>query len=335
MEPVSPWTLGGLSLRELATRVWAEIGEDEISDRAAALSYYFLFALFPTILFLAALLGLLLPASGSIDHLIEYLGQVLPSDAYSMLTKTLAEVLQGARSSLVSVGALAALWAASNGMGSVMTALAKAYDVSDPRPWWKSRLVAVGLTLVFAAFTLTALLLLVVGPQIAEAVAGLVGLGAAFTVAWNVLRWPAALLLVLLGVGLVYYLALPVKQPWHWVTPGSAVSVLGWLAASASLRAYVAQFTNYNATYGSIGGVILLLLWLYLTGLMLLVGAEVNAEIAQAARERGATSAPAVSACAECRRLARELAHADHRRLPALAAQLERHREQDERRPAA
>ncbi|MGH7311806.1 MAG: YihY/virulence factor BrkB family protein, partial [Candidatus Rokuibacteriota bacterium] len=260
-------------MRELAARVWTEIGDDEVSDRAAALSYYFLFALFPTILFLAALLGLLLPASGLIDHLIEYLGQVLPTDAYSLLTTTLAEVLQGARSSLVSAGALAALWAASNGMGSIMTALATAYDAPDPRPWWKRRLVAVLLTLVFAAFALTALVLLVIGPQIAETIAGLVGLGAVFTVAWNVLRWPTALLLVLVGIGLVYSLAPPVKQRWYWVTPGSAVAVLGWLATSAGLRAYVAQFADYNATYGSIGGVILLLLWLYLPGLLLLIGA--------------------------------------------------------------
>jgi hypothetical protein len=114
---------------------------------------------------------------------------------------------------------------------------------------------------------------------------------------------------------LVYYLAPPVQRRWPWVTPGSAVAVVGWLAASAGLRAYVAQFANYNATYGSIGGVILLLLWLYLTGFMLLLGAEVNAEIAKAARERSAISAPQISACAECRRLAGELAQADHRRL--------------------
>ena len=287
----SPWRLGGLSLRQLASRVWAELGDDEIMDRAAALSYYFLFALFPTILFLTALLGLL-PSPGLIDALIAYLGEVLPTDAYSMLTKTLTEVLSGARSSLVSVGALAALWAASAGMDSIMTALATAYDVSDSRPWWKRRAVAIGLTIVFATFTLTALVLLVIGPPLAASIAGVVGLGEAFTMTWNLLRWPAALLLVLVGVGLVYYLAPPVQQRWYWVTPGSAVAVTGWLVASTGLRTYVAQFANYNTTYGSIGGVILLLLWLYLTGLMLLVGAEVNAEIAKAARERDVISTP-------------------------------------------
>jgi membrane protein len=330
----SPWRLGGLSLGQLAVRVWAELGDDEVMDRAAALSYYFLFALFPTLLFLTALLGLL-PLPGLIDALVAYLGEVLPTDAYSMLIKTLTEVLRGARSSLVSVGALAALWAASAGMDSIMTALTTAYDAVDSRPWWKRRAVAIGLTIVFATFALTALLLLVIGPKIAATIAGVVGLGDAFTTAWNILRWPAALLLVLVGVSLVYYLAPPVQQRWHWVTPGSVVAVVGWLAASAGLRAYVAQFANYNATYGSIGGVILLLLWLYLTGLMLLLGAEVNAEIAKAARERSAIAAPQVSACAECRRLAGELAQADHRRLPAILRQWERHLHEDQRQPAA
>jgi membrane protein len=329
----SPWRLGGLNVRELATRVWAEISDDEIVDRAAALSYYFVFALFPTILFLTALLGLL-PSANLIDALIEYLGRVLPSDAYSMLTKTLAEVLRGARSSLVSVGALAALWAASNGMGSIMTALATAYDVSDPRPWWRRRLVALGLTVLFAMFTLTALVLLVVGPLLAETITARIGVGAAFTTAWNVLRWPTALVLVLAGVSLLYYLAPPVRQRWYWVTPGSAVAVIGWLAASAGLRAYVAQFAHYNATYGSIGGVILLLLWLYLTGVMLLVGAEVNAEIAKAARERHAVGAPALSACAECQRLRAASGQADHRRLPSILRQWQRHLDQDLRRSA-
>jgi membrane protein len=330
----SPWRLGGLSPRELARRVWNEIGEDETMDRAAALSYYFMFALFPTLLFLTALLGLLSSPS-LIDTLIAYLGQVMPSDAYSMFTKTLAEVLRGARSSLVSVGALAALWAASAGMDSIMTALTTAYDAYDPRPWWKRRLVSIGLTLVFATFTLTALVFLVVGPQLAETLADFVGLGAIFTTVWTVVRLPVALFLVLVGVGLVYYLAPPIRQRWYWVTPGSAVAVLGWVGASAGLRAYVAQFTNYNATYGSIGGVILLLLWLYLTGLMLLIGAEVNAEIAKAARAAAVVPAPAISGCAECRRFAEALAQADHRQLPAMLRQWEQHLERNRRQPAA
>lgn len=287
---VSPWRLGGLTVRQLGVRVWNEISEDELSDRAAALSYYFVFALFPMLIFLAALVGLI-PAPGLMDSLIEYMTQSLPQDAASLLTRTLAEVLRGSHGGLLSVGAVAALWAASNGMGSIMTALNAAYDVTDPRPWWHQRLLAVFLTLVFAAFILTALILLVLGPEIAHGLARMAGLGEAFTAVWNVLRWPAAVALALIGVGLVYHLAPAVRRRWHWVTPGSVVAVAGWLAGSAGLRLYVAHFADYNVTYGSIGGAILLMLWLYFTGLVLLIGAEVDAEIAKAAATARATPA--------------------------------------------
>jgi membrane protein len=286
----SPWRLGGLGIRGLAARVWQEIGDDEIVDRAAALSYYFVFALFPMLLFLTALLGMV-PNARLMDQLMEYLAGALPPDAASLTSRVLNEIVRGAHGGLVSVGALAALWAASAGMDSIRTALNAAYDVVDPRSWWKRRLMAIGLTIVFAGFTLTGLTLLVLGPEIAAGIAHSMGLGSIFTSIWNTIRWPLALLLALIGVGLVYYLAPALRQRWYWVTPGSTVAVAGWLLASAGLRFYVTRFANFNATYGSIGGAMLLLLWLYMTGLMLLVGAEVNAEIAKAARSR-AQAAP-------------------------------------------
>ncbi len=282
--PISPWRLGGLTVRELAARVWNEISEDELIDRAAALSYYFIFALFPMLIFLTALVGLI-PHARLLDPLIEYLTSSLPDDAASVLTRTLAEVLRGAHGGLLSVGAVAALWAASNGMGSIMTALNAVYDVADSRPWWHQRLLAVFLTLVFAAFILTALILLVLAPEISEGLARRAGLGQLFTVTWNVLRWPAAVALALIGVGLVYHLAPAARRRWYWVTPGSVVAI-GLLLVSAGLRLYVARFADYNITYGSIGGAILLMLWLYFTGLVLLIGAEVDAEIAHAAERR-------------------------------------------------
>jgi membrane protein len=282
----SPWRLGGLGIRGLAGRVWQEIGDDEIVDRAAALSYYFVFALFPMLLFLTALLGMVSHAR-LMDQLMEFLVGALPPDAASLISRVLNEIVRGAHGGLVSVGALAALWAASAGMDSIRTALNAAYDVIDPRPWWKRRLLAIALTVVFAAFTLTALILLVLGPELAVGIAHSVGLGSVFTTAWNAIRLPVALFLALIGVGLVYYLAPAVRQRWYWVTPGSAVAVAGWLLASYGLRFYVTRFANFNATYGSIGGAMLLLLWLYLTGLVLLLGAEINAEIAKADRRRG------------------------------------------------
>jgi membrane protein len=287
---LSPWQLGGLTLRQLATRVWHEYGEDELGDRAAALSYYFLFALFPTLLFLTALLGML-PIPGLMDRLMEYVDQALPLDAASVIRKTLAEIQRGSRGSLLSLGVLLALWSGSNGMGSIIVALNAAYDVDDPRPWWRQRLVAVALTVGFSVFILCALVLMIFGPRIGAAVAGLFGLGAVFTAVWSVAHVLVAVALTLVGVALVYFLAPAAEQQWRWVTPGSAVALALWLAMSYGLRLYVAHFANYNATYGSIGGVILLMLWLYLTGIALLLGAEVNAEIEHAAAHRGEPTA--------------------------------------------
>ena len=287
---VSAWKLGGLTPGELFARVWREIQKDEISDRAAALSYYFLFALFPALLFLTALLGLL-PIPDLMDRFMGYFAQALPDDAASVVRKTLTEVIRGARGGLLSIGMLGALWAGSNGMGSVMTALNAAYHVSETRPWWKQRLLATALTIGFALFILSALVLLVFGPRLGGAVADWFGLGAVFMAAWNVVNLPVVIFFVLVGIALVYYLAPDAQQCWRWVTPGSAVALVLWLGMSFGLRLYVTHFTNYNAMYGSIGGVILLMLWLYLTGIVLLLGAEVNSEIEFAAARRGDSSA--------------------------------------------
>jgi membrane protein len=292
MAEPSPWNLGGLSVLELGRRVWHELSADEIVDRAAALAYYFLFALFPTLLFLTALLGLL-PLPGLMERLLEYLVRAVPPDAASILGRTLDEIQAGARGGLLSIGAVAALWAGSSGMASMMTALNVAYDVEDARPWWTRRLLAILLTVGFSLFILAALVLLVFGVSIGAAVAAGLGLGGLFTVTWNVLSLPVVAAFVLVGIALVYYFAPAAKQHWRWVTPGSAVALVLWLAMSFGLRLYVSRFTDYSATYGSIGGVILLMLWLYLTGFALLVGAEINAEIEHAAAERGAVTAKA------------------------------------------
>lgn len=289
---VSPWKLGGLSVRQLAGRVWSEFNDDEVTDRAAALAYYFLFALFPALLFLTALLGLL-PVPDLMDRLMDYVARALPSDAASVTQKTLREIVRGARGGLLSLGVLGALWAASNGMASIMSTLNAVYDAAETRPYWKRKALAVGLTLLFSIFILTALVLMVFGPKLGETVAGWVGLGALFTLVWNVVSIPIVIVLVAVGVALVYYLAPDVQQTFRWVTPGSALAVVLWLAMSVGLRWYVTHFANYNATYGSIGGVILLMLWLYLSGVALLTGGELNAVIEHAAAQRGAADAKA------------------------------------------
>lgn len=282
----SPWKLGGLTPWQLGRRVWRDMSEQAIMDRAASLSYYFLFALFPTLIFLTSLLGLF-QDQRLMDEFLDYVGRLIPGDAFSMLQKTLDEIVRGARGGLLSVGALGTLWAASAGMASIINALNAAYGVRDPRPWWKYRLTAVVLTLLFSLFVMTAMLLLFFGGELGRRLAAWAGLGFAFSAVWSVLRWTIVIGAVLVGIAFVYYLAPAVRQRWQWVTPGSAFALVAWLGVSTGLKFYVANFAKYNAVYGSIGGVVLLLIWLYWSGLVLLIGAEINSQIERAAAERG------------------------------------------------
>jgi membrane protein len=281
---VSPWRLGGLSPASLARRVYRGLWAHDLFDRAASLSYYFLFALFPALLFLTVLFGLL-PGPRLMDQLLGYAGRVLPADAASLLSKTLGEVVKGARGSLLSLGVAGALWGASSGMVSISNALNVVFQVRDPRTWWRHRVEAIGLTVWFSLLIILALLLFVFGERIGDAVAQWLGVGPAFTRAWNIARWPALTLSALVGIMLVYVLAPAARQRWWRITPGAIFALAGWLFASFGLRLYVRYFGNYNATYGSIGGVILLMLWLYFSSLALLVGAEINSQIHRAESE--------------------------------------------------
>jgi membrane protein len=289
---MSPWKLGGLSVRELGARVWSNVQNENVLNEAAALSYYFIFALFPAFLFVMALVAFV-PVPHLMGRLMMYIPTVLPPDAASVVTKTVWEVVRGGGQGLLSVGAVLALWSASSAMVSVMDALNVAYEVQDSRPWWKRRLTAIVLTVVFSVFLLVGLVLMMFGPIIGQFIARPFGLSEVAVTVWNVVSVPIALLLVMTGIALVYYLAPDVEQDWRWVTPGAVLAVTLWVLMSLGLRFYATHFANYNKTYGSIGGIILLLLWLYLTGVVLLLGAEVNSEIEQAAARRGEPTAKA------------------------------------------
>jgi membrane protein len=299
LEGVRP---AGHALRRLASRVYDRIWNHDVIDRSASLSYYFVFALFPGLLFLTALFGLL-PTENLMEELLAYAAQVLPSESVALIEGILHEVVRGANLRLLSFGVLASLWTASLGMVSVMSALNLALEVTDPRPWWKRRLIAIGLTVGFSLFTVTALVLFIVGPAIGEQVAGRFGLGWAFAQLWRLASWPVVILFVLTAVALVYYLAPSVRQRWRDIAPGAAFAVAGWLVVSFGFRLYVTHLADYNKTYGSIGGVILLLFWFYLNGFVLLVGAEINAERAHPAStvsppapaEQGGAGEPRVS----------------------------------------
>jgi len=285
----SLWKFGGLPWRNLAKRVWSEIQEDEVFGRAAQLSYYFLLALFPLLLFLTSVIGLVLGSGTGTRHaLFNYLSRVMPPSAFQLIDATMLEVSTASGAGKLSFGILAALWAASNGMGAITQSLNVAYDVKETRSWWKQRLVSVGLTVALSVLIITALGLVVGGGRIADTLAHAYSLGSAFAITWKIVQWPVVLAFMILAFALIYYFAPDTrKQAWQWLTPGAALGVAIWLLVSVVFRVYLHFFNSYSKTYGSLGAVIILMLWLYFTGAAILIGGEVNSEIENAAAEQG------------------------------------------------
>lgn len=216
----------------------------------------------------------------------------MPPSAFQLIDSTMYEVSAASGGGKLSFGILAALWAASNGMGAMTQSLNAAYDVEESRPWWKQRLAAVGLTVAISLLIISALVLVLYGGRIADGLAGGYGLGYVFALTWKVVQWPAVLAFMLVSFALIYYFAPDLRdQKWTWITPGSAVGVALWLLVSFAFRVYLHYFNSYSKTYGSLGAVIILMLWLYLTGAAVLIGGEVNSEIENAAAKEGAPGA--------------------------------------------
>ncbi len=266
---------------EIFKRTFTSANKDDLLAFAATLAYSFFFALFPALIFLVALASFF-PLHGLIDQLWARAGAFVPDQVMSLITDQLKQLSNSHNSGLLTFGILVTLFSASGGMTAVIDALNHAYDIQEGRSWWKVRLIAVGLVVVLGIFTVVSLALIMVGPQLAGKVADWVHLGGAFALAWTILEWPVAFLLVVTGVAIVYYFAPDAEQDWVWITPGSFMATILWVLTSLAFRVYITHFASYNATYGAIGGIMIALLWLYLTGVVLLVGAELNAEIEHA-----------------------------------------------------
>lgn len=258
--------------------VWDAIYRDELLGQAAQLAYYATFSLFPTILFLAALLGFL-PIPNLLEKIIMYFNRVLPASAMDLVRHTLTEILRRPRGGLLSFSILATVWAASSGMQALISAINVAYDIPEMRPWWKDRLMAIGLTIGFVALTIIAQIFLFFGGSIGTRIALYFGLGNVFKVVWNIIQWPLVISFVLIACDLLYYVAPHRQHRWQWVTPGAVFALSAWLILSFGFSYYASHFGNYSLTYGSIGGMMVLMLWLYLTGLAILIGAEINSAI--------------------------------------------------------
>jgi membrane protein len=287
------WTLSGLSWKQMASRIWAEIQADDVFGDAAKLAYYFLLALFPLLIFLTSAIGLVIGSGTGIRHaLFNYLSQVMPSSAFQLIDNTVWEVTNASGAGKLSFGLLAALWAAASGVGAMMRSLDTAYEVEESRPWWKQRLVALGLTLALSVLIIGAVVVILGGSKIADYLGTRYGFSDALVITWKLLQWPIAFAFMLLAFALVYFLAPDFrKQHWKWITPGSVVGVAAWLLVSFAFKGYLHFFDSYSKTYGSLGAVIVLMLWLYLTGAAVLIGGQVNAEIEKAASEKAAADA--------------------------------------------
>ncbi len=286
-EHASPWKLGGLGPLALGKRVYHEIDEDEVLTRSAALSFYFVTALVPMLFFLVAVLGLFAQSQSLQASMFGYAQRVLPPDAFTLLQKTLKEIATNSTGLKLAIGLLLALWSGSGGISSIMDALNRCYHVKDARPYWKQKLISIALTIALAALTVVALVIILYGGDIAEFAGSHTGLSDVTVLAWKVLQWPLAFFCLVLSFALMYFWGPDVEQKWTWITPGSLFGVLLWIGASLGFRVYLHYFNSYSKTYGSLGAVIILLYWLFITGLAILIGGEINSEIENAAAEHG------------------------------------------------
>ena len=273
--------------KTFAGRLWIRIDDHDLFGRAAQLSYYFLLAVFPLLLVLVTLLGYFAESGSELHNkLLSYLSTVMPSSSVMLVHTTLDEITKARGGGKLSLGILAALWAASNGMGAISSTLNVAYAVKEDRPWWRVRLVAIFLTIMVSLFIIVALAIVFFGGHLGDRVAAHFGFSAAFASAWKVLQWPIALLFLLVTFDLIYYLAPNDRRPKRRLWTGGAITaVVLWLLVSFGFRLYLHFFNSYSVTYGSLGALIVLMLWFYFTGLAILIGGEVNSELELRARE--------------------------------------------------
>jgi membrane protein len=270
-----------LSWWQLARRTVREVMDDDVFGLAAQLSYYFFLALFPALLFLLALASFF-PLSNITDDVGRALGAFVSPQVLELIQEQMRRLANNENGGLLTFGVAGALWSSSAAIVSIVGALNRAYDITEGRPWWKVRLLAIGLTLVLALIVLVSLSLILIGPTLAERLGRITGWGAPFEWTWLVLQWPLVFGLITIGIGLLYYFGRDADLDWVWITPGAVVATILWLLISLVFKFYVANFTEYEASYGTVGAVIVVLLWFYISGIAILTGAELNAEIEHA-----------------------------------------------------
>jgi membrane protein len=270
---------------ELARRTVKEALADNALGLAAQLAYYFTLALFPALLFLLAIASFF-SVTQLTEAFVARFGAVLPPAALQLIEDQLARIANREEGGLLTVGFVGAFWTTSTALVAIIDAMNRAYGVNEGRAWWHARLLAIGLTILFAAFLLGASAIVLSGGAVLE----WFGV-AALTPVWAWLQWPLAFGLVVTGLMMVYRLAPDVEQQWSWCWPGALLAATLWLVASLGFRIYVVHFADYTATYGAVGAIIILLVWFYFLGLSLILGAELNSEIENASSRRDSKQA--------------------------------------------
>ncbi|HEV8524708.1 MAG TPA: YihY/virulence factor BrkB family protein [Terriglobales bacterium] len=271
-------------IKRTAVQTWRDLNSNHTMALAAGLSYYFVMSLFPLLIVAAAAVAFL-PVPNLFEQILGVMARVVPEDSMGLVRAIVGDVITPKRATFLSLGVLGTLWTASSGFAAMIEALNVAYDVPETRPIWKTRLLALGLSFLNGGLLVTALLVMLVGPRFGDWLAGKLGLSWMFAAVWPVVRWIVAISFTVLAVEITYFLGPNVKQRFRCTLPGAVFAVGAWIALSYLLGLYFQSFANFNATYGTLGAAVALMIWLYWSGFAILIGAEINAELLQAAGE--------------------------------------------------
>ena len=271
-------------LRSALVRAYADVERNHTLQMAAALSYYFVMALFPALIFLSAVVAFL-PITGLFDQTLDLMGRFIPTEGMEIVRKVLSDAVTPNRGAFLSLGFLGTLWTASGGFAAAIEALNIAYDAEETRPFWKTRFLAMFLALVIGLLLLIALFIMILGPHFGQWLASQMHLSRVWLWIWPYIHWMISVGFTILAVEALYFLAPNVKQRFLATLPGAILSVGFWIGLSFLLGIYFRTFANFNKTYGTLGAGIALMVWLYWTGFATLVGAELNAELAKKTKE--------------------------------------------------